>query len=301
MRKGILVLAAVVLTFPALASQPGHPLDCSDWVFVDTSLSCHVSVPRGSLAIDSPMLNRGSNLVITSEGPAFALPSITLENRGAGWNGNFMRVELVRMSAGFEQVVAYVEDRVFPLDGREDHLRTVDNFYGGFDQLRQHDILHFDPITGRLLIPVRSYCLPDPNIQCPSGYNDAGWWLMSVEGLTPLFEILQTYTPTTDALQFRVPAHPEGLRSADHFDTYWGHVADLPDFTQAQPMACHYPAWPPAPGDYLTVADMSPNPAAGTANYTVTAVTYGGQWRYGRKVINGVMSGRDPALLPGCP
>ena len=49
--------------------------------------------------------------------------------------------------------------------------------------------------------------------------------------------------------------------------------------------------------NYMTVAD----PAAGHANYIVTAVTHGAQRRYGRKRINGVMSGRDPALLPGCP
>jgi len=127
------------------------------------------------------------------------------------------------------------------------------------------------------------------------------WSILAVSGFSPLFEILQTYTPTADALQFHVPAHPEGLRSADHFDTYWGHVSDLPDFTQAQPMQCHYPVSPPAVGDYLTVADTSPQPTAGTANYTVTAVTYGTQRRYGRKLINGVMSGRNPVLLPVCP
>ena len=50
-----------------------------------------------------------------------------------------------------------------------------------------------------------------------------------------------------------------------------------------------------------STAATSPRPAPGQANYIVTAVTYGTQQRYGRKLINGVMSGRDPALLPGCP
>src|SRR5262249_3067668 len=110
-----------------------------------------------------------------------------------------------------------------------------------------------------------------------------------------------TYTPTSDTLQFRVPAHPEGLHAADHFDTYWGHVADLPDFTQAQPMQCNYPATPPHAGDYLTVPDTSPVPEPGDANYSMTAVSYWTDRRYGRKRIGGVMSGRDPARLPGCP
>jgi len=125
--------------------------------------------------------------------------------------------------------------------------------------------------------------------------------IIAITGLPTLFDIIETYTPTATTLKFRVPAHPEGLPSADHFDTYWGHVSDLPDFTQAQPMACHYPASPPLVGDYLTVADTSPPPGPGNANYIVTAVTNGAQRRYGRKLINGVMSGRDPALLPGCP
>jgi hypothetical protein len=54
-------------------------------------------------------------------------------------------------------------------------------------------------------------------------------------------------------------------------------------------------------GRLLHSGDTSPQRAPGAANYVVTAVTYGTQRRYGRKLIAGVMSGRDPALLPGCP
>ena len=75
----------------------------------------------------------------------------------------------------------------------------------------------------------------------------------------------------------------------------------MPDFTQAHPRQCHRPETQPSVGDYLTLADTSPTPTPGAANYIVTAVTNGTQRRYGRKLINGVMSGRDPALLPGCP
>ena len=56
----------------------------------------------------------------------------------------------------------------------------------------------------------------------------------------------------------------------------------------------------PSVGDYCTVADPLPNPAPGTGLYYVTAVTHQGQRRYGRQNIGGVMSGRDPALLPVC-
>ena len=50
----------------------------------------------------------------------------------------------------------------------------------------------------------------------------------------------------------------------------------------------------------LTIADTLPNPPAGTGRYYITAATYQGQTRYGRKRQGTVMSGRDPALLPVC-
>ena len=42
----------------------------------------------------------------------------------------------------------------------------------------------------------------------------------------PLFEILQTYTPTANEVSFRVPYMPEGFQYADYFDTYYGDLAD---------------------------------------------------------------------------
>lgn len=60
------------------------------------------------------------------------------------------------------------------------------------------------------------------------------------------------------------------------------------------------PAAPPSVGDYLAVADPLPTPAPGHGRYYVTAVSYQGQRRYGRKSSGGVLSGRDPAVLPAC-
>ena len=59
-------------------------------------------------------------------------------------------------------------------------------------------------------------------------------------------------------------------------------------------------ASPPSVGDYLTVADPLPAPSPGHGRYYVTAVNYQGQTRYGRKASGGVLSGRDPGVLPGC-
>ena len=72
------------------------------------------------------------------------------------------------------------------------------------------------------------------------------------------------------------------------------------DFTNAHPLKCDYPAAPPHVGDYLTVADTVPTPAPGHGVYFVTAATYQGVTRYGRKTTAGHLSGRDPAVLPAC-
>ena len=134
---------------------------------------------------------------------------------------------------------------------------------------------------------------------CSSGGYPTERWVLALEGFATTFEILQTYLPPPTALSFRVPALPEGLETADHFDTYWGELADL-DFTQAQGLRCDYPTPIPQAGDYLEVADTLPEPAAGEGYYYVTAVTHMGETRYGRKAEGGQLSGRDPALLPGC-
>ena len=47
------------------------------------------------------------------------------------------------------------------------------------------------------------------------------------------------------------------------------------------------------------MADPLPDPAPGEGRYYVTAVTFNGQTRYGRKNIGG-LSGRDPVVLPEC-
>lgn len=61
-----------------------------------------------------------------------------------------------------------------------------------------------------------------------------------------------------------------------------------------------YPAAAPHVGDYLTVADTIPMPEPGQGVCYVTAATYQGATRYGRKTTAGHLSGRDPAVLPVC-
>lgn len=161
--------------------------------------------------------------------------------------------------------------------------------------------LAFDPTLGRLYLLLRTHC---GGSSCsvsggpvPSYY---GRWIAAISGFTTTFEILQTYTPASGPISFRVPYMPEGFPAADYFDTYYGDLATVGDWSQAQPLQCGYPATVPSVGDYLEVADPLPNPEPGHGRYYVTAVTHQGQRRYGRKSSGGVLSGRDPAVLPTC-
>ena len=118
--------------------------------------------------------------------------------------------------------------------------------------------------------------------------------------LSGIFDVALTYEPTTGPISFRVPLMPEGFEAADWFDTYYGDLATVGDWSQVQPLTCGFPASPPVAGDYIEVTDSLPDPEPGTGRYYVTAVTYQGQTRYGRKSGGGVLSGRDPAILPDC-
>jgi hypothetical protein len=137
------------------------------------------------------------------------------------------------------------------------------------------------------------------NFNCDSSPYDQRT-LFVFEGFPAVAAVIQTFAPVGGLISFRVPYLPEGMAGADSFDTYWGSLARPIDFTQAHPLACDYPAAAPHVGDYLAVADTVPTPAPGQGVYYVTAATYQGATRYGRKTTAGQLSGRDPAVLPAC-
>ena len=110
---------------------------------------------------------------------------------------------------------------------------------------------------------------------------------------------LHLYVEDIDALWARALAAGATVIS-EPVDTYWGDLATVGDWSQAQPLQCGYPATAPSVGDYLTVDDTLPTPAPSHGYYYVTAVNYQGDIRYGRKLSGGVLTGRDPAVLPAC-
>ena len=300
MRATMLLLIGLTVLMPAIASQPGQPLDCSDWVFLEPGLSCQVVIP--------PPCGDWSNFeprcVVSHDGRALDNQGRILREQDVATSercGNEIRREEILVSDSLgERVIAYITDRcVLPEHERADIIETVDrsgNTTGDAAGVR------FDPVAGRLLFTIRQYgrCNAGP---CPPGTppDYDRFLVIAITGFPTLFEIQQGYSPTS-GIGFRVPIRPEGLQAAESFSTYWGRVEDLPYFDRATAMACNYPSdHAPQPGEYLSVPDTSPTPNAGHANYTVTAVTgIDGERRYGRQRIDGNLSGRDPRLLPAC-
>jgi len=265
----------------ALASEPGSPIDCSDWVLVEPGLTCLPWEPF-PCPEDGDFCHRGgASTTFDNEGRLLSIRFNYLPDPSCV-RGSRIRMSVVFRDGTSEGLLAYVDDRCSP--GVQD---------GTWDSYA--DNLAFDAQGGRLLVRYNA----NQTISGPPNYN-SGPATVAIHGFASTFEILQSYGPQPAALGFRVPYMPEGMAGADSFDTYWGPLTKPLDFTQAHPLQCNYPDAQPHIGDYLTVPDTVPTPSPGQGVYYVTSATYQGATRYGRKTRNGHLTGRDPALLPSC-
>ena len=273
----VVVLFVTVCLLPAWASSPGQPLDCSDWVILEPGISCSTIIPY-PCPLPSPQCYTSSQTNIDNEGTAFYIAETLLGDGACSDCGHcIFRRELSRITPqGDITLIAYVDERCNGLD-EVDQAQNVG--------------VGFDPYSGSLYVFFQ-------NIS--KGAYPAAWQKLGLDGFATVFDVLQTFTPTADAIGFRVPYMPDGFPAADWFNSYYGDLATVGDWSQAQPLQCSYPASMPTVGDYLTVVDPLPDPAPGTGRYYFTSVNYQGQIRYGRKAAGGVLSGRDPAVLPAC-
>lgn len=291
-----LVLLGFAVAVPAAASNPGEPMDCADWVFPQPGLSCATFIPpRCEDLPDNELCNldfRG--LVSDNLGRFYYLR--TAMDVGAPCDGNFEdRVELVRFdNTSTETVIAHIQDRCWFEDPT-----CYDQMRPAIDGSFRPKSLRFDPVAGRMFIKVQSTDGPtDPITPC-TPYSDETW-VLAVEGFASLFDIATSFDLANGTLSFTVPVMPEGFQGADWFNTYYGDLSTVGDWSRAQPLQCGYPMTMPTTGDHLTVNDPLPDPAPGTGRYYITSVNYQGQIRYGRKATGGVLSGRDPGVLPPC-
>lgn len=271
-RTFLFLFVTVVCMLPAWASEPGQPMDCSDFVFLVPGLSCSMAVADCG-SPPNPWCEGGS-VFLDNQGYRYRVREISTGEPCGGVS--IIRSELLRFNATEETVVAYVEGRcVTP---------------GVSDNALPGPPAAFDEVRGRMFLSMRSICTGCAVVD----------WNAAIEGFATTFEILQSYTPETLTIGFRVPYMPEGFQHADWFDTYYGDLSTVGDWSQAQPLQCSYPATAPALGDYLTVEDTLPTPPAGEGYYFITAATHMGEKRYGRKSSSRVLTGRDPAVLPAC-
>ena len=319
MSKVLVVLFAfLVFSSATFASQPGQAIDITDWVVVAPEINMRVFQPPpcetdfchgqwvytevwphdlSGVASDRP----GNPRVIDNQGNVLMRRRKKVIFSGSLYSLFGYRTELVRFSGGVEEVLAFVDDRRSP-SGNADRIRPARSAFqtedssGWCGNNPEEGYLLFDPLTGRLLAPLVSHAHG-----CTwGGEYGGGFWVAAFEGFTTLFDVIDSYVPTTGSIGFRVPQRPEALRAADHFDTYWGQVTRPLDLSQAHPLQCAYPDHRPQVGEYLTYPDSAPAPSPGQAVYYLTSVSYQGQTRAGRRALDGRLSGRDATRLPAC-
>ena len=301
----LLAAASLLLLFaPAWASNPGEPLDCSDWVMLEPGFVCTNATAISQYEIFHQ--RGGALMVMGNSGNA-----LVLRRMGIGICGTVLldRHELLAYDGNAVTVIGYIDDRCADPNGGNLGLGIADTLAGHEDPAAPSHVLNhltFDEEAGAIRFPLQALCLqgagggggvPNP---CSQVYA-APPSLFIVSGFATTFEIMQTYEPTANQISFRVPAIPEGFQSADWFNTYYGDLATVGDWSQAQPLQCSYPASMPTVGDYLTINDPLPDPAPGTGRYYLTVANYQGERRFGRRAVSGQLSGRDPAALPACP
>jgi len=152
-------------------------------------------------------------------------------------------------------------------------------------------VLSVDVSTGRMDLAI----LNNWNV---TGTNPNYPERIVVSGLPTLFDVLVTYTPTTEVL-VGAAARPEGhLSPLDAQDVLTGNVRDLPDFSKATRVCGVIPA--PDAGQGATIADPLPAPGSRQASYFLVASRSGADTRMGRSASGGQYQGRPVAGLPLC-
>ena len=92
-REIVVCIAVTVFSVGAWASQPGHPIDCSDWVPEESGLKCRVVSALNALPVDSSVLLKGTDKAIDNSGRFLFLKSADLGSLGPA--PNLSRLELL--------------------------------------------------------------------------------------------------------------------------------------------------------------------------------------------------------------
>ena len=192
---GLFIVFALV---PVLASNPGEPLDCDDWVFLEPGLSCSYRIPRPCPSPTgfggNPVFacRSGNTIVTDNTGALYGVETISVRDAsgefiecGCGTCGggttHIVRLSLKRWNGVTEEVVAYLQSR------------CLSNSPALGDHLGSADVLVFDEESGSILIPVKTTCSGHSTL-CASSYEE-GSTLFSIDGFATTFEILAGALP----------------------------------------------------------------------------------------------------------
>jgi len=262
-----------------MASDPGQPLRGEDFVMLTPGLTAESVFAPYTCPTDPYswcwVTNDGATFDSVGNQYGLRVETIPLSCTPPG---QAYRWTVTRLTpSGVSENLAYIQTRcVLP--------------QGPFDASELRGI-RVDLANGWLYVVMYVYA--------PGNYNNF-YDLVRIKGLPPLADVIQSYKPQSSSFTYTVPRRPEGMLGVDHFDTFWGPLAQPFRFADAQPLQCGYPSLPPQPGDSLSVADTVPIPPVGEGVYYITAATYQGERRFGRQYTNGAFSGRNSSAFPVC-
>jgi hypothetical protein len=184
--KTALPILFVLMSVPAWGSNPGEPLDCSDWVSLNPELSCSDKVPY-------PCTFDPENGVCLVN----SFPTVALDNTGVFYRirqipavdefgdplmcgiRRLEEVQLLRITGTTIQLMGYIRSRCVLV---EPNIRDT---IGTADQ----GIL-FDEETGSLLLQLDPGCRAPSINECLNYSPTGGRWMASIHGLSTESEIL---------------------------------------------------------------------------------------------------------------
>ena len=186
--SSVIFLAMFGCISAAWASNPGEPLDCSDWVFLEPGLSCSTVEPYGC---DKAVCNDGPIRQTDNTGGVLSVRSVRLGDLVCPsiGPGDLNQTQLVRYDGTDEEVLGFIDDRC-GIPGTNDFIMPATAAFNSSPVGIDGPLL-FDDKTGRLWISMRGGCR---GAECTYGPGSA-LWLAAIDGFATTFEILQSQLP----------------------------------------------------------------------------------------------------------